>query len=129
MVAAAGNNGPSTAKEYPAAEDKPGLLAVAASTQADSLADFSTRGSWVNVAAPGEGILSCVPNNSYATWSGTSMAAPFVAGTAALVRARYPGLTAAQVKARIIDSSVIIAGAVPHRLDAAQALDLPPANQ
>ena len=44
MVAAAGNNGPSTAKEYPAAEDKPGLLAAAASTQADFLANFSTRG-------------------------------------------------------------------------------------
>jgi subtilisin family serine protease len=128
MVAAAGNSGPSTAQEYPAAEDKPGLLAVAASTQADSLADFSTRGPWVDVAAPGEGILSCVPNNSYATWSGTSMAAPLVAGTAALVRARYPSLTAAQVKARIVDSSAIIAGAVPHRVDAAQALDLPPAN-
>jgi subtilisin family serine protease len=129
MVAAAGNNGPSTTKEYPAAEDKPGLLAVAASTQTDGLADFSTRGLWVDVAAPGEGILSCVPNNGYSTWSGTSMAAPLVAGTAALARSQYPSLTAAQVKMRLVDSSAMIDGQVPHRIDAAQALDLPPVSQ
>jgi thermitase len=125
MVAAAGNNGPSTAKEYPAAERKPGLLAVAASTEADTLAEFSTRGSWVDLAAPGAGILSCVPMNSYATWSGTSMAAPFVAGTAALVRAEYPTLNAAQVVLRIVDESATIAGSVPHRVDAARAVGLP----
>jgi thermitase len=125
MVAAAGNNGPSTAKEFPAAEQKPGLLAVAASTEADTLAEFSTRGSWVNLAAPGAGILSCVPLNSYATWSGTSMAAPLVAGTAALVRAEYPTLNAAQVVLRIVGESATIAGSVPHRVDAARAVGLP----
>jgi subtilisin family serine protease len=129
MVAAAGNEGPSTAKEYPAAEQKPGLLAVAASTPDDTLADFSTRGTWVDIAAPGESILSCVPNSSYATWSGTSMAAPLVAGTAALVRARYPSFTAAQVKTHIVDTSAIIADTVPHRVDAARAVGIPPVGQ
>jgi thermitase len=126
MVAAAGNNGPSTAKEYPAAERKPGLLSVAASTDSDTLAEFSTRGSWVDVAAPGAGILSCVPMNNYAAWSGTSMSAPFVAGTAALVRALYPALSAAQVVLRIVNKSATIAGPVPHRVDAARAVGLPP---
>jgi len=125
MVAAAGNNGPSTTKEYPAAEQKSGLLAVAASTEADTLAEFSTRGLWVDVAAPGASILSCVPMNNYATWSGTSMAAPFVAGTAALVRAQYPTLSAAQVVLRIVNESAVIAGPVPHRVDAARAVGLP----
>jgi subtilisin family serine protease len=129
MVAAAGNNGPETSREYPAAEEKPGLLAVAASTQADTLAEFSTHGPWVDVVAPGEGILSCVPMNNYATWSGTSMSAPLVAGTAALVRARYPTLTAAQVITRIVNESVTIAGSVPRRVDAARAVGLPPASQ
>jgi thermitase len=128
VVAAAGNSGPSTAYEYPAAESAPVVLAVAASTESDTLADFSTRGPWVDLAAPGQNILSSVPDNEYGTWSGTSMATPLVAGTAALVRARYPNLSAAQVAARIVSESAIIAGPVPHRVDAARAVGLPPAN-
>jgi thermitase len=128
VVAAAGNSGPSTAYEYPAAESVPVVLAVAASTESDTLAGFSTRGSWVDLAAPGENILSSVPDNEYGTWSGTSMATPLVAGTAALVRARYPNLSAAQVAARIVSESAIITGPVPRRVDAARAVGLPPAN-
>ncbi|HJZ47770.1 MAG TPA: S8 family serine peptidase, partial [Roseiflexaceae bacterium] len=82
VAAAAGNSG-GTAPEYPAAEGVPGLLAVAASTISDNLAVFSTRGAWVSVAAPGDRIVSSVPLSSgsaYATWSGTSMAAPLTAG-------------------------------------------------
>lgn len=74
VVAAAGNRGTAIA-EYPAAEQQPGLLAVAASTQGDELADFSSYGAWVSVAAPGANILSSVPGGGYGTWSGTSMAA------------------------------------------------------
>jgi len=68
VVAAAGNAGNST-PQYPAAENVPGLLAVAATTSQDSLATFSNRGSWVQVAAPGDKILSTVPGNRFATWS------------------------------------------------------------
>jgi thermitase len=121
VAAAAGNSG-GTDPEYPAAEGVPGLLAVAASTRSDRLADFSTRGSWVSVAAPGELIVSSVPLDSgsaYAAWSGTSMAAPLTAGTAALVRAAHPNLKPAQVAQRIIVSSATIRGPVPHRIDAA----------
>ncbi len=89
VIAAAGNRA-STRPEYPAAEAQPGLLAVAANTEADALASFSNYGPWVHVAAPGDRILSSVPGAAYGVWSGTSMAAPLVAGQAALVRAAYP---------------------------------------
>jgi subtilisin family serine protease len=128
VVAAAGNRGPSTTKEYPAAESQPGVLAVAASTETDTLADFSTRGTWVDVAAPGQSILSSVPDDAYSVWSGTSMAAPLAAGTAALVRARYPNLSPSQVVARIVSQSQIIDAPVSHRVDAAAALGLPAAG-
>jgi len=130
VAAAAGNSG-GTAPEYPAAEGVPGLLAVAASTLSDSLATFSTRGSWVSVAAPGERIVSSVPLASgvaYATWSGTSMAAPLTAGTAALVRAAQPNLKPAEVAQQIIVTSATIRGSVPHRIDAAAAVGLPAAQ-
>ena len=128
VVAAAGNRGPSVAKEYPAGESTPGVLAVAASTEADTLADFSTRGSWVDVAAPGENILSSVPDDDYGVWSGTSMAAPLAAGVAALVRARYPSFNPAQVTGRIISQAQAIDASVSRRVDAAAALGLPAAG-
>jgi subtilisin family serine protease len=124
VVAAAGNRGPSTAKEYPAGEGLPGVLAVAASGEDDTLADFSTRGTWVDVAAPGVDILSSVPDDAYGVWSGTSMAAPLTAGVAALVRARYPDLSPRQVAERIVDNATAIEGPVPCRVDAAAALGL-----
>jgi len=125
VVAAAGNSGPSTEPEYPAAENVPGMIAVAASTQRDRLAGFSTRGSWVDLAAPGESITSSVPDNTYGTWSGTSMAAPLVAGTAALVRSSSPGMSAEKVAQRIITTAAPIGGSVPRRLDSAAAWGLP----
>jgi subtilisin family serine protease len=124
VVAAAGNSG-SSAPEYPAAEAVVGSLAVAASTQADTLASFSNYGGWVHVAAPGEGILSAVPGGEYAVWSGTSMATPLVAGEAALVRAANPGYSAASVVGHIISKTESINGPVSKRIDVAAALDVP----
>jgi subtilisin family serine protease len=124
VVAAAGNSSSST-PEYPAAEGVIGLVAVAASTQADTLASFSNFGSWVHVAAPGEGILSTVPGGEYAVWSGSSMATPLVAGEAALVRAMNPDFTAASLAGHIISKSESINGPVPKRIDVAAALDIP----
>lgn len=121
VVAAAGNSG-SDIREYPAADGEDGLLAVGASTPTDALADFSTFGSWVGVAAPGEAVLSSVPGGGYGSWSGTSMAAPLVAGEAALVRAAFPGLGAEEVERRVRDTAAEIGGRVPLRIDAAAAL-------
>jgi thermitase len=124
IVAAASGNSGGNDREYPAADLLPGVLAVAASTQANTLAVFSTYGSWVQVAAPGDRILSSVPGGGYATWSGTSMAAPLAAGSAALVRAAYPGLRPADIVTRIITTAAPLAGLVRRRVDAAAALRL-----
>jgi subtilisin family serine protease len=124
VVAAAGNSSSST-PEYPAAEGVVGSLAVGASTPADTLASFSNYGSWVHMAAPGEGILSSVPGGEYAAWSGTSMATPLAAGEAALIRAANPDFSAAAVVGQMISQSEAIGGPVPLRIDAAAALGIP----
>ncbi|HSH79257.1 MAG TPA: S8 family serine peptidase [Herpetosiphonaceae bacterium] len=123
VLAAAGNSGDSK-PQYPAAEDEMEILAVGASTAEDTLATFSTYGNWVRIAAPGEAIVSGVPGGGYGTWSGTSMATPLAAGTAALVRSAYPDLGVVEVIDRIESSAAKIDGAVPLRVDAAAALGL-----
>lgn len=91
-------------------------------------ADFSLRGPWVDVAAPavelrsvgadGDGVSDLVVggDGSRTSISGTSFAAPFVAGTAALVRQAHPELTARQVISRIKDTAIPAAGGHDHAL-------------
>lgn len=121
IVAAAGNGG-NTVPEYPAAEAQHELLAVAASTPSDTLAPFSTRGSWIDIAAPGEQIVSTVPGGDYGTWSGTSMAAPLVAGATALIRSHCAVLDARAVAEQIVATAARIPGEVPNRLALVPAL-------
>ena len=105
FLAAAGNDGANndTTASYPANYNVPNVVSVAASDDADSLASFSNFGATsVDLAAPGVGILSTLPGNSYGRYSGTSMATPHVAGVAALIKSQEPGLDDAQIKARLL---------------------------
>lgn len=101
VVASAGNDGlAGTVKStYPAAY--PGVLAVAASDRNDERAPFSQTGPFVGVAAPGVDMVSTVPKGGQCVDNGTSFSAPYVAGVAALLRAKHPGWTQAQVVAQI----------------------------
>jgi thermitase len=106
LVAAAAGNSNSSMAHYPAAGNgvtasANGLVAVTSVSMYSKKSDFANYGSWVDVAAPGEAIRSAFPVNSYAYWSGTSMATPFVSGEAALVHAVYGSLTPAGVEKRI----------------------------
>jgi subtilisin family serine protease len=110
ILAAAGNEGNDRAKEYPAAEGNYGLAPVGASAEDHRFADFSNKGSWVDIAAPGDKITSTVPGGGYGTWSGTSMASPLAAGVAALVRAKSPKLPPKDVARRLEDSGAQMCG-------------------
>jgi subtilisin family serine protease len=127
VVAASGNTGDST-RIYPAAEQADNLIAVAASASDDTLSIFSTRGDWIDVIAPGERIVSAMPNGRFATWSGTSMSAPIVSGITALVMVKYPNMTANQVADHVKGTSEDVLGAVFLRVDAARSLTIPPPN-
>jgi thermitase len=92
LIASAGNSSNST-KYYPAASDN--VIAVASSTGSDTKSPFSSYGTWVDIAAPGSGIYSTLPNNKYGNKSGTSMSAPMIAGVAGLIWAT-PNVTSPQ---------------------------------
>lgn len=95
IVAASGNANTAT-PHFPAAGE--GVISTTAVDRFGIKTDFANYGPWVDVAAPGEAIRSAFPTSTYEYWSGTSMAAPFVAGQAALARGVEPLLTAAGVE-------------------------------
>lgn len=90
VVASAGNDGMSGEKRktYPAAF--PGVLAVASSDRNNERAAFSQPGDFIGVAAPGVDMVSTVPGFGQCIDNGTSFSAPYVAGVAALLRAKHP---------------------------------------
>ncbi|HQT32157.1 MAG TPA: S8 family serine peptidase [Thiobacillus sp.] len=107
FVAAAGNDGINTdsSPSYPASYDLDNIISVAAMDNNDSLASFSNYGATtVDLGAPGVDIASTYPGG-YAWMSGTSMAAPQVAGVAALVYLMNPDFTYAQVVNRILSTT------------------------
>jgi subtilisin family serine protease len=111
VVSASGNyrsNNDSTPM-YPANYDVPSNISVASSSTYDVLSGFSNYGrTSVQIASPGEYVLSSVPGNRYAYMSGTSMAAPFVSGIAAMAWRENSALTGYQIKQMLISSVDVI---------------------
>ncbi|HEX6718354.1 MAG TPA: S8 family serine peptidase [Pyrinomonadaceae bacterium] len=93
---------------YPTNYISPNLISVAASAGGGYKAFFSNWGeATVNVTAPGEYILSTTPKNTYNFFSGTSMAAPHVSGSAALVCAQFPNITMQKLRSLIMYSGYV----------------------
>ena len=109
IIASAGNFS-STIPNYPGAYNH--VYCVAAVDPADVKSSYSNYGSWVDISAPGDNILSTIPYTSlpaaYVQKSGTSMATPMVAGLAALMLSKSPGMTRSDVLNCISSTAVNI---------------------
>lgn len=120
FIAAAGNSGTNNdaSPSYPSGYTSSNIIAVASITSTGGLSSFSQYGATtVDIGAPGSAIWSTVPvsvgkgknasvGSGYASYSGTSMATPHVAGAAALYASSNPGATAAQIKSAILGSVI-----------------------
>jgi serine protease len=130
VVAAAGNSGPESVR-YPAAYAA--AIAVAAGAPygrgaVDSYSSYSTTSPYVDLTAPGSWITSTLSTRSgttakYGAKSGTSMAAPHVAGAAALLRAAAPGATAAQIRAALESTAIDVEAVGPDPKSGAGLVD------
>ncbi|MGH9237936.1 MAG: S8 family serine peptidase [Vicinamibacterales bacterium] len=132
-IFAAGNNGVNidSTPFDPASFTSPSIVSVAASDSADARASFSNYGAVsVDLAAPGVNILSTY-ESGYAYASGTSMAAPHVAGAAVMLLAHRPALTVAEVKSSLLNSADLLGSwtglvATGGRLNLFQTLQIAP---
>jgi subtilisin family serine protease len=131
FVAAAGNESANndTTASYPANYPISNIISVAALDRSDALASFSNYGpTKVHIGAPGVSIYSTTPSNQYASYSGTSMASPHVAGVVGLLAAANPAATSAEIRSAILQSAVPVASLAGKtttggRLNAAAALE------
>ncbi|MBI4043142.1 MAG: S8 family serine peptidase [Deltaproteobacteria bacterium] len=108
FVAAAGNDSSNNDNypHYPSNYPHSNVISVAATDCRDQLAYFSNYGlGSVDISAPGVAIYSTLPNNTYGSYSGTSMATPHIAGAAALLWSLNPSLTMGEVIQRLLISS------------------------
>ena len=118
---------------YPCSFDVVNLICVAASDQNDALWSQSNYGAKsVDLAAPGAKVYTLTGRNLYGYVNGTSYAAPFVSGVAALYLARYPQATTLDVRNALlggVDAKPAFAGKLASggRLNAAKTLAIPPA--
>jgi subtilisin family serine protease len=133
FVTAAGNDTRNTDRlpDYPAGYALDNVISVAATDRADQLAEFSNYGqATVDLAAPGVEIYSCwnTSGRAYQAISGTSMAAPYVAGVFALLRSRHPSASYQDLIAALLSSadpleSLQGTSVTGGRLNAARALE------
>ena len=107
VVAAAGNSATDSATFTPASLEN--VVTVSALSINDRRSSYSNYGDSVELAAPGDMILSAYPNGRYAFMSGTSMATPVVVGVAAIIKAQNPTLTASQIE-KILEQSAVDLG-------------------
>lgn len=113
IVAAAGNRGAGNL-QVGAPATIPGVLTVAGlDRQEHASVDASSQGVSIGVSAPAEQLVGDLPDGTYAQWAGSSGAAPIVAGVAALIRSKWPQMSANQVINRIV-STAKDAGAPGH---------------
>lgn len=107
FVCAAGNDmsDVSVLPMYPACYNLPNILSVASVNNQGKLSYFSNYGKGIDVAAPGEIIISTIPDNEYEYSNGTSMAAPFATGVAALLKSKRQNLVPYRIK-QIIKKNV-----------------------
>jgi subtilisin family serine protease len=103
LVAAAGNAGPKSPPLYPAADSN--VIAVSATDQSDRLFPQSNRGSYIAIAAPGVDILSPAPDGKYQVASGTSLSSAFISGLVALLIARNPDISAADIRTTLTSTA------------------------
>jgi subtilisin-like proprotein convertase family protein/subtilisin family serine protease len=121
-VVAAGNNGLTAAVNAPACV--PNAVTVGATTDDDEIASFSNHGALLDVFAPGNGIISSVISG-YDSKSGTSMAAPHVAGALAVLRQTYPDKTLTELEALLKSTGTTVtddAGVTVPRIDVGKAV-------
>ncbi|MCK2215237.1 S8 family serine peptidase [Actinomadura sp. ATCC 31491] len=107
-VVAAGNNGYADAVSAPACVSS--AIAVGSTTDQDEVSSFSNRGPLLDLFAPGSDIVSSVPGGGWQSKSGTSMAAPHVAGALAVLRQARPSATPAELESALKDTGRPIAG-------------------
>jgi serine protease len=106
LIAASGNGGSASGNDplsYPASYNS--VMSVGALDSSKQIANFSQKNSQVEISAPGVAVLSTLPNNQYASWNGTSMATPHVAGVAGLVWSHFTNCTAPQIRKALNDSA------------------------
>ncbi|MBV9927665.1 MAG: S8 family serine peptidase [Acidobacteria bacterium] len=118
FVASSGNDGRSDDRTplFPAGYNEPNVITVGASNRYDSSAGFSNYGSrTVHMVAPGDAILSTTPGGTYASASGTSMAAPHVSGAAALVCAADPSISVTRLRAALLFGGEQLQGLAPQQ--------------